>query len=377
MEDEDKKGFKWSWLFLLLPFVLLIRCNRDVIVKITTPYGKPIANAEVSITHTEHQLFKKGRLDYSMTHTQMGQTDSSGIVVFPQQPFSVYDWILFHSRSILIEAGKEGSQVKKCCCFYMCCSGQPYCLRLNVSPKENDQKKDKENQKKQEQIEDETIKEYKIVVLSLCQDQEYNINSARLALQQKGFTVVECRAMISFAIGADALRSALDNDNCQLWIVSDSRRLMSSELCDVVYEHFHKGRSLFIWSDNAPYFADSNVLLDSLFKTEMEGQYGGNQILHKQVGKDTLGIVEHEITQNLDSLYEGMTISNVKMTEGLHPLVYSSDGNVVTAYYENEGQRTLIDGGFTRLFLKWDANTERFIVNCACWLAHKSSDNMP
>ena len=53
------------------------------------------------------------------------------------------------------------------------------------------------------------------------------------------------------------------------------------------------------------------------------------------------------------------------------PLVYSSDGNVVTAYSESNNSRLLIDGGFTRLWYNWDsAGTGRFVTNCAAWLAN-------
>ena len=54
-------------------------------------------------------------------------------------------------------------------------------------------------------------------------------------------------------------------------------------------------------------------------------------------------------------------------------MIYSSDANVVTAYYDFDGKRALVDGAFTRL---WDgdwgqsAGTSRYIMNAAVWLAN-------
>ena len=77
------------------------------------------------------------------------------------------------------------------------------------------------------------------------------------------------------------------------------------------------------------------------------------------------------ITTGVQNFYEGITISNVKIDGGLNPLVYSSDGLIVTAYYDLDGKRCLVDGGFTRLYYKWNsAGTDRFVVNCAAWLAN-------
>ena len=98
----------------------------------------------------------------------------------------------------------------------------------------------------------------------------------------------------------------------------------------------------------------------------------GDQVLSIQSGEKCPGIIKnHPITTGIQNFYEGITISNVKLTQDLKPLVYSSDGLVVTAYFNKEGKRALIDGGFTRLYCKWDsAGTDRFVMNCAAWLAN-------
>lgn len=55
----------------------------------------------------------------------------------------------------------------------------------------------------------------------------------------------------------------------------------------------------------------------------------------------------------------------------LKPLIYGSDGRVVAGYYDRNGKRAIVDGGFTRLYLKWDtAGTGRYLKNAAAWLAN-------
>jgi hypothetical protein len=77
------------------------------------------------------------------------------------------------------------------------------------------------------------------------------------------------------------------------------------------------------------------------------------------------------ICTGLENLYEGITIATVQENASLRPLVYGSAGNVVVAAYDQDGKRGLLDGGFTRLFLKWDtAGTGRYVKNAGAWLVN-------
>ena len=70
-------------------------------------------------------------------------------------------------------------------------------------------------------------------------------------------------------------------------------------------------------------------------------------------------------------MYEGITIAEVETNDSIRSLVYGSNGKVVSAYYDEDGRRAIIDGGFTRLYYKWDsAGTDRYIVNAAAWLVN-------
>ena len=207
---------------------------------------------------------------------------------------------------------------------------------------------------------------YKIVIADLCR--ETNLQEPLKALKKKGFSVIVFKE--KFPLGK--IKAILDDDKCQLWLIADRTSHLSKEDYTFIYELFNSGRGLYLWSDNDPYFADINPILSKLFNSEMSGNYIGEKILSIQKNNEGPGIIkDHLITTGVQNFYEGITISNVRIDGGLCPLVYSSDGKIVTAYYDLDGKRCLVDGGFTRLYYKWNsAGTDRFVVNCAAWLTN-------
>ncbi|MCZ2338782.1 MAG: hypothetical protein LC127_11435, partial [Chitinophagales bacterium] len=79
----------------------------------------------------------------------------------------------------------------------------------------------------------------------------------------------------------------------------------------------------------------------------------------------------HLITTGLEHVYEGITIATLSDNQQLIPLIYGSAGNLVAAAYEQDGKRLILDGGFTRLYIKWDtAGTGRYVKNAAAWLVN-------
>ena len=160
---------------------------------------------------------------------------------------------------------------------------------------------------------------YKIVVLNLCD--ECNFDAPRKALQKKGFEVVEYKT-------------------------APSVQQLEKELF--------------------------NKITQKLFNTKMSGNYIGKNVLGIRHGYSKSGIIEnHPITTGLVNFFEGITIAHIHMNSNLEELMYSSDGNVLAAFYDKDGKRALVDGGFTRLWCNWDsAGTDRYIVNAAAWLAN-------
>ena len=87
----------------------------------------------------------------------------------------------------------------------------------------------------------------------------------------------------------------------------------------------------------------------------MYGNSLGEQVLGIQQSPQGSSIIpNHPITTGIASFYEGITIAEVDVKQQLIPLIYGSNGKIVTAYYDMYSKRALVDGGFTRLYYKWD-----------------------
>jgi hypothetical protein len=209
-------------------------------------------------------------------------------------------------------------------------------------------------------IEDGSIIEAKVVVLNLCS--EVTLHQPKAALERKGFTLVELR---------DCKRlSERLVDAAELWIISDSHKHLTSDALDAIEAFFREGGGLYIWGDNDPYFADANLVLKRLFRVAMFGDSPGGQVVPMLGSGKKSGLVPgHLVTTGLVNIYEGITIAEVPTTKVLKPLVYGSNGRVVTAYFDQDGCRAIVDGGFTRLYHMWEsAGTDRYIINAAAWL---------
>ena len=213
---------------------------------------------------------------------------------------------------------------------------------------------------------DGSMKGYKVVILNLP---NIDLAQPKAALERKGFSVSVFHLCSPSEL--TAVERILKDKKSQLWVISEAYLKLADTWFDLIYRLFDQGQGLYFWSDNDPYFADTNIILQRLFRSKMSGDYIGQKVLSLQTSERSPGIVRnHPIATGLRNLYEGITISHVHIKPGLKPVVYSSDGKVVTACYESDGKRVLVDGGFTRLYCDWNAaGTDRFVVNCACWLA--------
>ena len=209
---------------------------------------------------------------------------------------------------------------------------------------------------------------YKIVVLNLCN--ECSIQEPRKALEKKGFTVVEYT--YASVPSVQVLSRELAGDKTQLWLISHRSGFLGSGHIQLIEDYFNSGHGVYIWGDNDPYYVDANEVLSRLFNARLSGNSMGDQVLGIQTRSGAPGIIrDHLITTGIVNFFEGITISAPSLNGGLLPLMYASDGRPVTAYYDADGKRALVDGGFTRLWYKWDsAGTDRYVVNAACWLAN-------
>jgi molecular chaperone DnaK len=216
-------------------------------------------------------------------------------------------------------------------------------------------------------VEDGAFDNEKIFVLNLC-SQFFTMALPKAALAKKGFKLIE-----KTTVPKDKELKSILEDSSQFWLISGGpTRQINDALVNVIQDFFEEGHGLYLWGDNDPYYADANMVSLRLFDSTMSGDSPGDQVVSLcEEGKRVGVIKDHLISTGIVNIYEGGTIAEVKMNKLLKPLIYGSNGKVVAAYYDRDGKRAIIDGGFTRLYYKWDsAGTDRYIVNAAAWLVN-------
>ena len=208
---------------------------------------------------------------------------------------------------------------------------------------------------------------HSIVVLHLYTKEDFDFAKPTAALKKKGFKVIRFE---NKPPPLNEFKSVLAQAS-QLWVISSKSVLLSTDHIEAIREFFDSGKGVYIWGDNTPFHADANQLLSELFNSSMAGNYIGNKVLKEASNGSKSGFFPHLVTTGLNNLFEGVTISKIKLSNGLTSIVNSSDGNCVTACYDQDGKRALIDGGFTRLYVQWDdAGSSRFVCNAAAWLVN-------
>ncbi len=206
--------------------------------------------------------------------------------------------------------------------------------------------------------------------VAVIQLYDFPFEAARDALKEKGFSVYRWSNAVPPVKEFEAQLAKA----CQLWLISGDQRRLSDQHIAVIKRFFESGKGVYIWGDNEPYYADANAVGSALMGVTMKGNLMGDQVvgLEKSDGKAHVGVRRsHLLSTGLEFLYEGITIATVQPNDSLQPLLYGSAGNLVSGFYDREGKRAIFDGGFTRLYNKWDtAGTARYVKNSAAWLAN-------
>ena len=206
-----------------------------------------------------------------------------------------------------------------------------------------------------------------IVVLQLY---PFSFDQAREALARKGFSVYRFTSTPS----PEELAKALKKAN-QFWLISNcsSQTTLTEEHVKPIKEFFDSGHGVYLWGDNDPCYADVNYVSERLLDVKMTGDTPGDtKVGLKEKASDTSGILaNHLMSAGIETIYEGVTIATIDKNDHLDPFLWGSAGNLVAALYDHDQKRAIFDGGFTRLYYKWDtAGTARYVVNAAAWLAN-------
>lgn len=204
--------------------------------------------------------------------------------------------------------------------------------------------------------------------VAVIQLYQFGLESLRVALKEKGFAMVRWNGVPKVEDLEDGLKKS-----SQLWIISDSTRQLSDAHLKVIKKFFDAGHGVYIWGDNEPYYADANAVGAALVGVTMQGNLMGDKTVGLQQEPGKAGVLRrHLLTTGLEYIYEGITIATIQDPHHvMSPLIYGSADNLVAGFFDKDGKRLIFDGGFTRLYNKWDtAGTGRYVKNAAAWLAN-------
>jgi hypothetical protein len=163
----------------------------------------------------------------------------------------------------------------------------------------------------------------------------------------------------------------------QLWFVSDKKRCLTTAQIEMIADFVQQGSGLLIWADNEPYYADANALAEKLIGTQFSGDKKGNKVLSSSTTLKPGSFIDHPLTQGVNKLYEGITISTIRSAPFLTLLAQSHDGQMCMACFEKDKQRIVLDTGFTKLIgdnFYNTAGTARYFRNIAFWLSAASRE---
>lgn len=195
---------------------------------------------------------------------------------------------------------------------------------------------------------------------------DFDFKLPEQALKEKGFEVYRWTQVPSL----QEFRRILDF-SCQFWLIPTAECCLSDEHIRIIKNFFDSGKGIYLWGDNWPYYADTNILASIMFGVTMSGSVPGGNILTIRRREGSPGLIPHLVTTGIEYLFEGVTIATLQRSQTLMPLVYGSANNLLIATFDDGKRRAIIDGGFTRLYINWDtAGTGRYVKNAAAWLAN-------
>jgi uncharacterized protein YegL len=161
----------------------------------------------------------------------------------------------------------------------------------------------------------------------------------------------------------------------QLWYVSGDTPTLSGQQVQMIVDYVRSGNGLAIWADNHPYYADANLLARAVTGSSFSGNRDGDKVMVPGPADKAGRFVEHQLTQGVNNLYEGITICTIDPVPGITILGKSHDGQRCFGCFEREGQRVVLDAGFTKICTAWyhkSAGLGRYLSNIAFWLARGS-----
>lgn len=156
------------------------------------------------------------------------------------------------------------------------------------------------------------------------------------------------------------------------------------------------GKGVCLLADDEPFTKEADELARRLFGARVSGNYIADKVatvrgrgLAPDVVRKFGGqfeIDDHPLLTGVNFLFEGITVSNVSKSEKLDVALRASDGQALVAVSNVQGQRVVIDCGFTRYchgpqpqvsYIQKTAGSVRLGQNIAAYLAGKGAPKKP
>jgi hypothetical protein len=150
------------------------------------------------------------------------------------------------------------------------------------------------------------------------------------------------------------------------------------------------GKGLCLLSDDDPFVVESNELAKRLYGVAVKGNYIADKIAYVRERKLSAAEIrkfkgqyevdDHPLLTGVNFLYEGITISNVGLSDKLEVALKASDGQPLIAVSKVPGQRVVIDCAFTQFchgptertsYILKSAGAVRLAQNVAAYLSGK------
>ena len=193
----------------------------------------------------------------------------------------------------------------------------------------------------------------------------------------------------------------------QLWIVSGMGGTFDESDAVKVERFLAAGKGVYVMADNTPYIHEANVIGRHLHQISFDGGYLGEQTIsvmtadqikkliadamqkedmdklaeYRRAGyfNGTFYAEDHEILTGIKKLFEGCTISTMTKSPDLEVIIRASDNQSLVAVSTEPGQRIVYDGGFTRLYYRWNEHAEISTLwyrNIAAYLLGKTRKDL-
>ena len=168
-----------------------------------------------------------------------------------------------------------------------------------------------------------------------------------------------------------ALEDALAKTN-QFWIISGDQPQLTDAHLAAIRRFFEAGHGVYIWGDNQPYYADANRVGSALLDVTSGATFRATRssAFRRPGPRRRPGSCAYLLTTGLEYVYRGITIATIQ-PNGSDAAHLRLGGQTWSRATDRAGKRAIFDGGFTRLYNKWDtAGTARYVKNAAAWLAN-------